>query len=99
MSIDCVFAGLGQTITAMPYPVLVQQQPLHQAPPQNTVVVVNTGDRAGGKARCHVCNYGKLKNHYSCCAWLWCLCCFPLGGCICCLCMRNKKCNHCGIEF
>lgn len=80
---------------------LVQQQPqLSAAPAENrTIVVVNNNSgRVGGKARCAACNYGQLKDHYSCCAICLCIFLFPIG-CLCCLCMRNKKCNNCGIEF
>lgn len=47
---------------------------------------------------CSVCRIGILEDNYPCCG----ICCaiffFPLGI-ICCLCMKNKRCSHCGVEF
>ncbi|XP_057662155.1 brain protein I3 isoform X1 [Diorhabda carinulata] len=56
-----------------------------------TTVVVNPGVLEG----CPVCHNKSWTGTYSCCAWLWCLCCFPCGI-ICCCCMRKKKCTNCG---
>ena len=51
-----------------------------------------------GSSGCPACGIGQLEDHFPlaavCCAILF----FPLGV-LCCLGMKNKICNHCGMEF
>ncbi|KAJ8959336.1 hypothetical protein NQ318_022022 [Aromia moschata] len=66
-------------------PTVIVNQPPPQ--PSNNVVVVTGNASLPG---CPICHNGKWTGTYSCCAWLWCFCCFPVGL-ICCLCMRKKE--------
>ncbi|XP_063924971.1 membrane protein BRI3-like [Zophobas morio] len=63
--------------------------------PHVTQVTVNTAAATGGT--CPVCHAGKFESAFTVCGWLCCIFCFPCGI-ICCLCMRKKKCSHCGFS-
>ncbi|XP_044260861.1 brain protein I3-like [Tribolium madens] len=73
-------------------------QPAVTAAPASTHVTnvhVSTQPAMGGT--CPICHAGKFTGSFTLCGWLCCLFCFPCGI-ICCLCMRKKKCSHCGFS-
>ncbi|RZC41220.1 brain protein I3, partial [Asbolus verrucosus] len=60
-----------------------------------TNVHISTQQPIGGT--CPICHVGKFESAFTIWGWLCCIFCFPCGI-ICCLCMRKKKCNHCGFS-
>ncbi|CAG9816186.1 unnamed protein product [Phaedon cochleariae] len=69
---------------------------MHQpAPTTTSTVVVVGGGGGGGLPGCPVCHNNSWGSTWGCCAWMWLICCFPIGI-LCCLCMREKKCTQCG---
>ncbi|KAG5876335.1 hypothetical protein JTB14_004989 [Gonioctena quinquepunctata] len=73
-----------------PKPATIIMQPPSTSTTTN--IVLGGGAALGG---CPVCHNNSWTGTYSCCAWLWAICCFPCGI-ICCCCMRQKKCTKCG---
>lgn len=69
-------------------------------PPTFVHVIGNptTPTRHGSPHMCALCDVGILKNGYPFCAWLLCICCFPIGF-LCCIPMRRKKCSNCGVTY
>ncbi|EEB18549.1 Brain protein I3, putative [Pediculus humanus corporis] len=68
----------------IPTPTFIQPSPVNQ-----TVVIM------GG---CPSCRTGTLESDFTCCGILCAIFCFPIGI-LCCLCMKQKKCNQCGATF
>ncbi|XP_045134630.1 brain protein I3-like isoform X2 [Portunus trituberculatus] len=47
---------------------------------------------------CHVCKVGIVQEEFTACGICLGICFFPLGL-VCCLLMRERRCNHCGVSF
>merc|ERR1712004_357438 len=72
---------------AQPYP----PQPAVVVAPQPQTTIIVTGN-------CPSCRVGNLTEDYGICAICIAILFFPLGV-LCCLMMKEKRCNHCGASF
>lgn len=77
-------------------------QPQHHSQPQyqgyGSTIVIQPQAEVVFVGGCPACHRGVLEDSFTCCGMLMAICFFPLGI-LCCLAMREKRCNHCGITF
>ncbi|KAK9881535.1 hypothetical protein WA026_016414 [Henosepilachna vigintioctopunctata] len=76
---------------------VINMLPVQQAPASVTAVTVNTGNGVPSAGSCPMCHSvsGFKTSGFTCCGYLWCLCCFPCGILCCLMCNRKKACKVC----